>query len=194
MSCLYLLNLLLMIRSHTNNENYMSYLVMEIFIVAIITFISTAIIIFYTGLRSDVRRDTTNLESLLNNPFFFMAVCLIPAIIAIIALLYFRNRNYIVGYLFDDDKKTLTIEYRSLRKKLKRISIEYQNLTIKKFQEKKILVNQTYKGSRIVTSNNQLKLDFITNNFIWEKQTRDKVNFVDELKRLEINSDASTNG
>lgn len=173
-----------MIRSHSRTENFLVYLLMEILMAAIITFLGTAIIVFYGVGKSDTRRNTQNLESLFDSPIIYLLICVIPAIIVVITLLYFRNRNYIVGYLFDNDKRILLLEYRGLRKKLMKVSYHFDEIIITPFQEKKIIMNQPSKGLSILLRKDQLSLDFISNNFIWEKQPREVANFLREINNL----------
>lgn len=175
-----------MITSRTKNENYLGYLILEIIMVAVITFLGTAFLVFYLAGRSDNRNKTHRLEYLFDHPAIFGLICIAPAILAIGSVLYFRNRNYIVGYAFDDDTKILKISYRGvLSKTIKQVTLPYEKLETVPFSEKKVLFNQAYKGIRILMKEQELKLDFVTNNFIWEKQPRERVYFLEELKRIE---------
>ncbi|HLP56621.1 MAG TPA: hypothetical protein VK151_16410 [Fluviicola sp.] len=175
-----------MITSRTKNENYLAYLFFEILMVGVITFIGTALIVFYSTGRSDTRHDTRKLDYLFDNPFVFGIICLIPALIAVAFLLYFRNRNYIVGYRFDHQNKLLMLEYRGLRKKsLSTIEVGFDHFSIKPFTERKIFANQPLKGTSIMVADKNLQLDFVTNNFIWEKQPRERVAFLEELGGME---------
>lgn len=174
-----------MITSKTKNENYLSYLILEIIMVTVITFLGVAFVVFYFTGKSDTKTKTTYLMYLLDNPMIYGFICLLPALLAIIILLYLRNRNYIIGYQFEDSSKTLHLKYRGLLNKLsKDISIPYNEISTKDFSEKKFLFNQTYKGKSIIIKEINLKIDFVTNNFIWENQPREKVFFLQELQRI----------
>jgi hypothetical protein len=112
-------------------------------------------------------------------------ICFLPALLAVALLLVFRNRNYIIGYHFDDENNTLVLKYRGLANKaLKDISVPYRDVNTIDFSEKKFLFNQTYKGKSIVMKNENLTLDFVINNFIWEDQPRERIHFMHELKRI----------
>lgn len=174
-----------MVRSQTQNENYISYLMMELIMAAVLTFIGAGLIIFYVAGKSETRSDSGILKYLFDNPFYLILLCLVPVIIAIGTLLYFRNRNYIIGYKFDYDNGKLAIEYRGLGKKIYSEEIDFENLLVSKFHELKILMNQRYRGVRIKQVDKPLKLDFVSNNFIWEKQIRKKIEFLRELEQLE---------
>lgn len=175
-----------MISSRTKNENYFGYLILELIMVSVVTFLGTAIIVFYSLGRSDARGKTNHLESTFGNPWIFSIICVTPALIGVCSLLYFRNRNYITGYLFDDSNSTLTLSYRGINNKVNReIQLNYTDIYTQQFSEKKFLFNQAYKGTRIVLEDKKLALDFVTNNFIWEKQPREKVHFLEELYRIE---------
>ena len=174
-----------MTRSKTKNENYLGYLILEIIMVTVITFMGVAFVVFYATGKSDSRSKTQNLKSLFDNPFVFGIICTLPALLAVGSLLFFRNRNYIVGYLFDDHSNQLLLEYRGiLTKGSKEIRIPYDEICTKDFNERKILFNQTYKGKSVIIEGKKLKLDFVTNNFIWEDQPREKVHFLKELERI----------
>lgn len=173
------------ITSRTKNENYLGYLIFEIIFVGAITFIGTGLLVFNGLGRSDVRNDHKNLDDLFENPLLFALICLIPAAIGVGSVLYFRNRNYIIGYLFDDTSKQLTVQHRGiLSKKINQISIPFEEIESNDFSERKIFVNQTYKGKSIRKKGEKIKLDFVTNNFIWEKQPREKLYFLEELARM----------
>ena len=179
-----------MTSSKTKDENYLAYLIMEIIMAAVITFIGTALVVFYITGKSDVRKKTDQLEYLFDNPLIYGAICILPALLAVTSLLYFRNRNYIVGYQFDDDSNTLFLKYRGLVNKVsKDIAIPYNEVRTKDFSERKVLFNQTYKGKSVLIEGNKLKLDFVTNNFIWEEQPREKIRFLEELARIKKQND-----
>jgi hypothetical protein len=71
-----------------------------------------------------------------------------------------------------------------VNKALKDINVPYSEVNTKDFSEKKFLFNQTYKGKSIVMKNEKLTLDFVTNNFIWEDQPRERIHFIQELERI----------
>lgn len=174
-----------MISSRTKNENYLAYLFLEIIMVGVITFIGTALIVFYGLGKSDSRGNGHKLDYLFDNPLVFGAICLVPTFIAVGFLLYFRNRNYIVGYHFDHHHQLLTLAYRGLRKKsLRTIDVPFGAFYTQPFRERKILTNQPAKGTSIILKENQLQLDFVTNNFIWEQQPREKMGFLEEVGRV----------
>lgn len=174
-----------MITSKTQNENYFGYLILEIIMVTVITFLGVAFIVFYGLGRADTRSKSNHLEYLFDHPFIFGLICLLPAILAVASLLYFRNRNYIIAYLFDDESAQLTLKYRGIiNKSAKLICIPYDKIRTKEFSEKKLLFNQTYKGKRVFIDHMNLKLDFVSNNFIWEEQPKEKVAFLQELERI----------
>lgn len=174
-----------MITSKTKNENYLGYLILEIIMVTIITFMGVAFVVFYFTGRIDSRHDSRNLQYLFDNPWMYGFICFLPALLAVVLLLVFRNRNYIIGYYFDDESNMLVLKYRGLvNKALKDISVPYSDVNTKDFSEKKFLFNQTYKGKSIVMKNANLTLDFVTNNFIWEDQPRERIHFMHELERI----------
>lgn len=174
-----------MTTSKTKNESYFGYLILEIIMVAIITFLGVAFAVFYLTGKSDTRRKTNNLEYLFDNPIIFGLICILPALLAVALLIYFRNRNYIIGYQFNDLTNTLILKYRRLVNKVaQEISIPYTEIHLKEFNERKFLFNQTYKGKSFRIKENKLKLDFVTNNFIWEDQPREKIHFLHELERI----------
>jgi TM2 domain-containing membrane protein YozV len=45
--------------------------------------------------------------NLLNHPNIFILICLIPAVISGIAVVFYRKRNYIIGFQKDDSEITL---------------------------------------------------------------------------------------
>ncbi len=175
-----------MITSKTKNENYFAYLIFEIIIISVITFVGAGIVVFYLTGKVDTRTKTNYLAFLFENAFIFGLICLLPAVVAVIILLYFRNRNYIIAFQFDDPSKSLLLQYRSLRNKVPiEICIPYNEVNTIDFNEKKFLFNQTYKGKSFCIPGKSLKLDFVTNNFIWEEQPREKTFFLQELVRLQ---------
>ena len=175
-----------MITARTKNENFLHYLIMEIIMVAVVTFIGVAFMIFYFSGRSDNRTNTNKLQYLFDHPFIFFLLCFLPVVVGVSFLLYFRNRNYIVGYLFDHDKKLLSLLYRKISNKhLYTMDISFQDVLISDFNERKILFNQTYKGKTLKTQGTNQQLDFVTNNFIWEEDPRKKMDFLEELYHID---------
>jgi hypothetical protein len=71
-----------------------------------------------------------------------------------------------------------------VNKTLKDIHVHYPEINTKDFSEKKFLFNQTYKGKSIVMKSENLTLDFVTNNFIWEDQPRERIHFIQEFERI----------
>jgi len=174
-----------MTSSKTKHENYLGYLILEIIMVTIITFIGVAFVVFYFIGKIDSKQNSRNLQYLFDNPWMYGFICFLPALLAVALLLVFRNRNYIIGYHFDDESNMLVLKYRGLANKaLKDISVPYREINTKDFSEKKFLFNQTYKGKSIVMKNANLTLDFVTNNFIWEDQPRERIHFMQELERI----------
>ena len=176
--------------SRTKNENYISYLVLELLLSFLITFLGVAIIVFYIVGRMDSRRDTQQLETLFDTPFLYVSVCTIPALIAVAFLLYFRNRNFIVGYHFDEENKVLNLLVRGLRKSSVRpVSVPFRDISVHNLRERKFLFNARYEGLTLtVVDTIVTKYDFVSNNFIWENQIRERVHFINEArKRLSLN-------
>lgn len=174
-----------MIISKTTKENYLAYLIFEIIMVTIITFLAVAFSLFYITGKTDSRQNSNTLGYLFEHPWIYGLICFLPALLAVAVLLIFRNRNYIIAYAFDDVSNTLKLKYRGLiNKNLIVLSIPYDELQIKDFNEKKFLFNQTYKGKSIVLKNPPITVDFVTNNFIWEEQPRERIHFIQELVRI----------
>jgi|SRR5690554_950540 len=164
--------------SKTRDENYLAYLFIELILVFVITSVGTGLLIFFSVGRADSQRNTNNIEFLFENPFIYVLICLTAAIIAMGLILHFRNRNYIVGYAFNNETLSLRLSYRGLLKKdIKSIEIPYSELLWKDLKERNFLFNQVNRGKRIKHKNQSLYLDFISNNFIWEKQVRQKYIF-----------------
>jgi heme/copper-type cytochrome/quinol oxidase subunit 2 len=152
---------------------------------AIITFLGVAFVLFYFVGRTGSNSKTRYLEYLMDNPGVYGLICFIPTLLAVTLLLFFRNRNYVIGYHFDDTSDTLLLKYRGLvNKELKDIRVLYNEIIIQDFNEKKFLFNQTYRGKSITVKSANLTLDFVTNNFIWEDQPREKIHFIQELERI----------
>lgn len=175
-----------LVSSNSQDENYLAYLFIEMVLVFVITVVIIGLIVFYSTGSSDVRLDSNHLGLLTDNPLLFGVICTIPAIIAVGVVVFFRNRNYIVGYFFNDESNLLFISYRGLiNKKIKTVEIPYSKLSSKDFKEVKFLFNEANRGKRLKLKNPDLHLDFVSNNFIWEKQPREKVHFLHELHRVE---------
>lgn len=174
-----------MTSSRTKSENYINYLIFEVFLSFLITFLGVAIIVFYFAGRSDNRRDTQNLETLFDSPFLYISICAIPALIAVTFLLYFRNRNFIVGYQFDEKKRVLSLLIRGLKKSsLRTVDVDFKNVSVHDLRERKFLFNARYEGLTLtVVDTKSIKYDFVANNFIWEEQIRERVYFLKEAKR-----------
>lgn len=140
-----------MITSKTKNENYFAYLIFEIIIISVITFVGAGIVIFYLTGKVDTRTKTNYLAFLFENAFIFGLICMLPAVVAVIILLYFRNRNYIIAFQFDDPSNSLLLQYRSLRNKVPiEICIPYNEVNTIDFNEKKFLFIKLTKGNRSV--------------------------------------------
>ena len=176
------------IYSNTKNENYFSYLLMEIIMVSILTFIAGGLFIFYILGRLDNNNSSNYLEYLFNNPGIYALLCLIPCCIAIAMLLYFRNRKYIIGFLFNEQKKILEITYRGLLKNsIAKIELPYPEIKVINFKDFKVIFNSQYKGKRIHCLKEDIYLDFIVNNFIWEEHPKEKHLFLASLNSIHQN-------
>lgn len=175
-----------LIYSKTKDENYLAYLIMELISVFIITGVLIGMIVFYAVGRSDARYNTNHSLLLFDHPKIYIFICVIPALIAMGLVVIFRNRNYVVGYRFNNELEILILSYRGLLKKEnKTIEVLYSDLRVKDFKELNFLFNQANRGKRVIINKTQLRLDFVSNNFIWENQPREKVHFLRELRRLE---------
>ncbi|MBU2019930.1 MAG: hypothetical protein KJ941_09820 [Bacteroidetes bacterium] len=138
-----------MIWSKTRNENYFGYLIMEIVMVAAITFIGVGLVVFYLTMRVDAKTDSDNLMYLFGNPFIFAMVCLAPTSIGIACLIFYRQRNYIVGFQFDADAKQIILCYRSLfKKEIKECKMDYSLVKMADFSEKKCCLTKSIKACR----------------------------------------------
>lgn len=174
--------------SKTRKENYLGYLLFELVMVFALTFVATGVIVFYLTGKSDLRKydhkiTGNKLETLTDNPLLFAAICLVPALIALSFVVYYRNRNYIVGYQFDAERSELSLLVRNLTSKgLQTILIPYASVAVRKFTERKILFNARYQGIRITFSGKHY--DFVTNNFIWETQPRERIAFVQQTDSI----------
>lgn len=177
-----------MTESKTKHDNYIGYLILELLLTGIFTFLVTALGIFYGSLKSDVKNDSDHLLDLLGDPLSYSLICLIPTLVAIVFLLSYRNVNYIIGFEFNEPEQFLTLRYRRLfRKDNNDIQIPYSEISTIPLKEKKFFFNFSNKGKRFSVPNSILKLDFVTNNFIWEYQPRSRVYFLEELERIENN-------
>ncbi|MFM2228539.1 MAG: hypothetical protein RL664_1882 [Bacteroidota bacterium] len=178
----------IMTESKTKNDNYIGYLILELLLTGIFTFLVTALGIFYGSLKSDVKNDSDLLLDLLGDPLSYTLICLVPSLVAILFLLFYRNVNYIIGFEFNESEQFLTLRYRRLfRKETNDIQIPYFKISTIPLKEKKIFFNFSNKGMRFSVPNSTLKLDFVSNNFIWEYQPRSRVYFLEELERIENN-------
>lgn len=174
-----------LVKSKTQNENYLSYLVFELLMVATITFVAVGLIIFYMAGKSDSRSGEHKVESLFDNPAYFALLCLIPVTISVALLIRFRNRNYIVGFEFDHEKRHLLLRYRVLlSRSLEEITVSFDEFECMELKELKFMFNEAYRGTTILVKSDNLRLDFISNNFIWETQPREKRLFFEELKKI----------
>lgn len=177
------------IYSNTKNENYFSYLLMEVIVIAALTFIASGLLIFYILGRLDSNKGSNYLEILFNNPGLYALLCLIPCCIAIAMLLYFRNRKYIVGFLFDKQNQILEITYRGLLKSsISKIDLPYSEIKVINFKDFKVIFNEQYKGKRIHCLKKDIYLDFIINNFIWEEHPKEKNLFLTSLNSINIDN------
>ncbi|MFN8863748.1 MAG: hypothetical protein ACK500_08870 [Flavobacteriales bacterium] len=169
--------------SATKNENYLAYLLIEIILVIVLTTAVTGLAILFVLGKMDVRMNTQRLDYFLTNPLVYGLVCFAVSLVAVAFLLYYRNRKYIVGYSFDDANSCLVVEYRTLwNKSASEVRLPYVTLTVTHFEEKKMLFNQVYEGKRLSTTGQDLRLDFVTNNFIWEEQRKDRIDFLERLE------------
>jgi len=173
-----------MIRSRTYKENYISYLAFEIALTFVLTFVAAGIVVFYSAGKSDARHHGHQLDYFSDNFPVYAFLCAAPALIAVAVILRNRNRNYIVGYAFDDNRKELSLLVRKLKAaSLRTLTVGYTELKTEAFTEKKVFFNERYHGLSLVTSSG--KLDLVRNNFIWEKQPRERIAFLDKIAEIE---------
>lgn len=170
------------ISSKSRNDNFIIYLIFEIIMVAVVTFIAIGFLTFYIFGRLDSRGNSNFLERLFETPLLFGSICIVPAVFGVLCILYLRSRNYIVAYSFNDAENFLKLEYRGvIKKETKEIEIDYSNLIVKGFKERKVLFNQSYKGISFDIGERKT-IDFVSNNFIWEKQPRERKAFMQQIK------------
>src|SRR5690606_29791766 len=100
-----------MVISITKNNNYIMYIIFEIVLTSIVTFLGIGLFIFFLLIRS---KSTETLLNLLENPLLFALIILIPVLLGTLFIFYKRSRNYIVGYEFNSDKNNIALSYRTL--------------------------------------------------------------------------------
>lgn len=174
-----------MTHSSTRNENYLGYLVIEMILVMVLTSGAAMLMLLFGLGKMGSRSDFSMLDYLLTNPIVFGLICVSVGLVAVGFLLKYRNRKYVVGYLFDDGEACLVVEHRTLWSKTsEQVSLPFSQLNVTDFTEKKFLFNQAYEGKRLSLQDQNLKLDFVTSNFIWEEQRNDRIHFLEELERI----------
>jgi len=174
-----------MIVSKTYRENYISYLMFEIFMVAITTGIMIACIVFYIAAASIGRRGKGNpflINFLVDNGWVYLLLCVIPALISLIFVLFYLRRKYIVGFKADEEYIHMQVRGLSI-KSLKEVTIKRSDSKISKFEDHAFLIVPRYKGYRIFDQSSGRKFEYVSNNFIWEKQIKDNILI---LKLLEL--------
>jgi len=170
-----------MIASKTYKESYISYLMFEIFMVAITTGIMIACFVFYAGVNS-AKRGPGLIDFLINDGSIYLIISVIPAFISVIFVLFYRRRNYIVGFKVDEEYIHMQVRGLST-KSLKEITIKRSDSKISKFEDPAFLIVPRYKGYRIIDQSTGRKFEYVSNNFIWEKQIKDNILI---LKMLEL--------
>jgi hypothetical protein len=146
--------------------------------VAVTTGVMLACTIFYLVSQS-ARRTDVLINLLFNNPWSYFLVCLIPAILSALFVVFFRRRNYIVGFKLDEDYIYLQVRGLSF-KSFENVTIKRSDAKITKFEDPSFLIVPRYKGYKIYDQSSVRKFEFVSNNFIWEKQIKDKV-FISQL-------------
>ena len=163
-----------MIVSKTYRENYFSYLIFEILIVSLATGLLVGCLIFYSLGQSESRWGADNLSFLLSNFWILILISAIPALLSGLVVVYFRRRSYIVG--FKADVENIILQVRGLSSKsMDTIVIKRSDARITKFEDPAFLIVPRYKGYRIMEQSSGRKFEFVSNNFIWEKQIKDNV-------------------
>lgn len=172
-----------MIVSKTRGENYVSYLLIELILLFVITFIGTGLIVFYGLLFVNPSGGGLSLKNIFDNPLIYTGICVAPALVTLFFALHSRNRSYIVGFRFDDEREELELMIRNLRaSSLHTVRVPYTSIFSQRFAERRILFNARYQGIRLFVGRN--RYDFVANNFIWETQPRERIAFTEQLEQI----------
>jgi hypothetical protein len=87
---------------------------------------------------------------------------------------FYRRRNYVVG--FKDDNEHIYLQVRGLStKSFEELTIKRIDAKITKFEDPAFLIVPRYKGYRILDQSSGRKYEYVSNNFIWEKQIKDNI-------------------
>lgn len=149
----------------------------------VITSIGTGFLIFYILMKSS-KRNKDLIVYFFESPLLYGVLMAIPGLIALTIVLINRNRKFIIGFEFDDNLRVLKLLVRKLKKtKIQTVELNYDSISVKEFMEKKYIVNQQYKGVSISSELQSEKYDFVSNNFIWEMQPREKIYFLEEIEK-----------
>lgn len=164
-----------MIVSKTNKENYITYLIFEIFMVALATGLLVGCTLFYLLGRSESKNNNNHaLSYLLTNFWVYFIICVVPAVLSALFVVYYRRRSYIVG--IKADVENIFLQVRGLSSNsLDTIVINRSDAKITKFEDPAFLIVPRYKGYRIIELSSGRKFEFVSNNFIWEKQIKDNI-------------------
>lgn len=171
-----------MIVSKTYNENYFSYLIFEILMVSLATGLLVGCLIFYSLGRSESRWGADNLSFLLSNFWILILKCAVPALLSALVVVFNRKRNYIVGWKSEKDSVHLIIRGLS-KSSIETVVFSKTDAEIRKFEDQAFLIIPRYKGYRIIDKTSGRKFEYVSNNFIWEKQIKDNILI---LKLLEL--------
>jgi len=173
-----------MITSGNEKDNFSAYLIIEIVMVAIFTFFATAFFIVISSSKSGAGHNSSLAP--FERPIFTALICLANTLLAIGFVLFYRNQNYVVGYEFDHKNKNVKLLVRGLAKRsLRTILVQYNNMLVKEFRERKFAFNEAYEGFKIQPKDTKEKYYFVRNNFIWEKRWEERTIFVRELNAME---------
>jgi hypothetical protein len=157
-------------------ENYLIYLIFEILLVGLTTAIMLVCFIFYITLKADTDTGSRSSDYLFSHPLLYSALCILPALASVLFIGVFRKRNYIVGWKIDNYE--IQIAIRGLRRSnIETVILNQSDVRISKFEDQGFLIVPKYKGYRLKDSISMRTFDFVVNNFIWEKQIRDRVSF-----------------
>lgn len=172
-----------MVISCYSESNFFRFLLMEMLMTSLVSFLGFGLLIFYFLMNLESKAGNESLTSLLNNPALFALVIIIPVAVLNLIMIHKRKRNYIVGFFFENELGILKLKYRILNSnKCTEIEIPFEEICADSFYDKKFFFNQAYKGVRIKKDN--LDLDFVSNNFIWEEDIRAKKYFLTRIKEL----------
>jgi len=173
-----------MVLSKARYDSFIGYMVFELIGTMLLTTIVTLAIVALLLVITSERNADGEVVAKELSVLTWQLIVFLPMLISLVLVIYYRSKKYVVGFAARGD--TLELLVRNLRKaSIEKVSIAKSELVVEEFDIKGFWLVSGQKGTRLSVA--KTNYNFITNNFIWEEQSRERKAFYSMLTIFTLN-------